>query len=377
MYYGNYNILVKIEQPNKIKFDPEKDPECHQRNLNVSRGIYLIHEWWEDRGVKLNFDISDDHGYQINDLEELRELTLELHHEVAPWQKVDDSMLIFGTGATQILNAALFAVHAHKNAGKLKKQALYLTHQRPGYYEHILQADLCHPGRYRWVDPEFIESVDLEYLLECVTSPNNPDGKIAKKMTNARYHLYDRVNHWDLFMHENFNDYMTETLEDDLISVFSHSKILSFSGSRVGYAFVRDQEILKYMRFFVTYNTHGVCIDGQVRCAKALEYLLRNQLFSEYTEWIQDKLEQRWKQFSHLIEQTEIKLLNSAGPAAWVKTPWNAQEYLSDNYNVFATYGPEYGATENYARISMLCSTNEFNELIWRITEKSAQLKAA
>jgi len=67
------------------------------------------------------------------------------------------------------------------------------------------------------------------------------------------------------------------------------------------------------------------------------------------------------------MNSEQITLFNRSGPTAWIRCPKPAKEWLLEKFNIIATYGPEYGESEYYARLNMLAMPNEFDEFISRL----------
>lgn len=342
-------------------YRPGIDPLCHTRPLAMTRGIYLLNEWWQKEKRVITYNTADQASYLIGALKDLETAVRELHTITSPHQKIDGVELVFGTGATQVINALIYAVSLYHS-----RRRLYVTHKAPGYLEIKEAIDFLHSARASWIPFEESSTIDPKDLLEFVTTPNNPDGEIRAAQTKAAFVAHDRVNHWSLFLHEDDAIIGRETLEKDWVSIFSLSKMLSFSGSRVGYAFVKEKKIADLMRQYIIVSTHGVARDGQFHCLSALRYLLDGKL-SIYIDWVKEQLKTRWQRLQELLKSSPLLLLNTQGPNAWIKAPHDAEEYLRKKYNVEATYGPEYGATAEYARINLLARTTEFEEFLWRI----------
>ena len=354
----------------------ESDPFQHERIIRLTRGIHLFNEWWRKQELWIHYHISEHAFYQIEPLPELEEAVREIHKRLHPQQKLDERFLVFGNGATQIVNAALYAsavYHSIKDHPPRKRIALgttlYVTEQLPGYLEDSTLVQLLHKDFLYWIHLEDHEKINPKDLLEFITTPNNPDGRIIKQKTQAAYTIHDRVNHWGFLLNEDNSAIKEDTLENDCISIFSLSKILSFSGSRVGYAFVKNAKIAHFMKYYTLVGNHGLVSDSQYRCLVALRYLLDEpSRLEEYTTWIRSQLEQRWNLLRETLLSTSLHLLNRQGPNAWIKTPSSsAATYLMKHYRVMATYGEEYGADSSHARINLLCKPNEFDEFIWRL----------
>lgn len=356
-----------IQHPHDALYDSKLNPNAHQENLLLSRGIYIMEEWWDKQNVSVNYPITKNASYCLYRIPEIEEYVREFHREVCPKQDIAKKFLVFGLGATQVLHAAMYAISIKHSQKKLHKRLitpLYFTSQKPSYLDSRLLIDSFSEFNLRWIEFEDAHRIEDENLVEMITSPNNPNGQLLKKATTAHYNIHDRVNLWPFLLGTADCD---ETLEKDEISVFSLAKIFSFSGSRVGYAFVNDEEIANYMSYFIIRETHGVCADGQMRCLTALKYLIDNDKTKLYIKWVNKEFKQRWELISKAFAKTKMTLLNSNGPNLWIKTPGNAERYLKENYHIEGTYGSEYGASDEYARLNMQCSRKEFSELIWRL----------
>lgn len=373
-FYLPPDTAMELPYPDQ-EWYTEEDPIQHARILRLTRGIHLINEWWQQQDLKIEYPVAENAFYLVQALPELEQAVRELHHRLAPHQKLEERHLVFANGATQIIHAALYANAIYHSAKKsktggraVKASTLYVTELMPGYLEPNTLIQLSNRELLAWIAYEMAETVDSEDLLEFVTTPNNPDGKILEKKTHAAFSIHDRVNHWSLFLNEDDEIVGRETLESDQLSIFSLSKFLSFSGSRVGYAFVKEPQIAHFMKYYVVMTTHGLVRDSQVHCLVALRYLLDHPgRLEEYTSWIREELKKRWKLLRGALAKTELNLLNTQGPNAWIKTPGSAVDYLLKRYKVEATYGNEYGSTLNHARLNLLATTHEFDEFIWRL----------
>lgn len=364
--------LLYISHPREHWYLEDKDPKCHQRILWLTRGIYLIEEWWKLHNISITYQITSHTQYCLQGLQELEKYIRILHQTIAPHQKIDQHEVVLGIGATQLLHAAIYAAciqHAEKKSGDnhLFLKPLYFTHQTPGYLDSKDSIETLRELNAVWIDYKDADKIPPHDLVEFVTTPNNPNAKILKPVTKAKYVIRDRVNHWPCYMTASNDEFLRDDLSADWLSVFSLAKILSFSGSRVGYAFVKDPQIAHNMRHYIIRDTHGVASDGEIHCLFALRYLFENDKLISYMNWLSLQLKKRWERLMEVIPKTELELINNQGPNAWVKTPSKAEDYLRKKYHVLATYGPEYGAEDVYARLNITCSNNEFEEFLKRL----------
>lgn len=378
---------LQIIYPQKDWYIEGRDPEAHARILRLDRGFYMFKDWWKGKGVSLSDPIEEHSQYCLYGFSELEELIRELHHRIAPKQHIEGKELVFGIGAMNLLNASLYAtciyhsIRAHKSSVPLVPlldrvgsfwvdiDPLYVTQQLPAYLElkHSLHTGLAHLAK--WVDFSLCHTVPAEKLVEYVTSLNNPDGEERTQASPARYVIHDRVNHMPMYYNVTPSRYAAISLANEWISIFSLSKFLGFSGSRVGYAFVQDAEIARYMRYYITSQTHGVSSDGQLRCITALKYLLQESLLDSFVTWYLQRLQKRWQQLRAALKDPKMLLLNNQAASAWIDIKAeNAEKYLREKYHIIATYGPEYGVEEEYARFNLIGTQNEFDELLYRLS---------
>lgn len=365
--------LMQIVYPHDEWYVEGRDPEAHQRELRLDRGFYMFLDWWKDQEINVCYPITDQAQYCLYGNEELADQLREMHRRLAPQQKLENTSIVFGMGAMHLLNAAVYATSLFHY---LKKHSLplYVTQQLPGYLELKKSLTGFLGNLAEWVDFPLRSHIPSDQLLEFVTTPGNPDGFIKKPQTNAAYIIHDRVNHMPVLFNNGSEEYDTETLENDWVSLFSLSKFLGFSGSRVGYAFVKDPDIARFMRYYIFMDTHGIAVDGQIRCSTALKHLLKGKNLESYTEFCRSHLRNRWKQLKEALEGTKLILLNQQGSNGWLKiSVTDAEEYLWKNYRIKATYGPEYGVGKEYVRFNLLGKQNEFNELLYRLGARSTR----
>ncbi len=374
IYIPPPNLSIPVPDPNWYK--EGIDLIAHERPVRLTRGMHLLNEWWREQKISISYPISSQGPYLLYGLEDLEIEIRRLHHLIAPHQKNADRTLVFGIGATQIIHASLYALavaHSIKENppmnGKTKLSPLWATQQEPGYIEYGSLIEMMHYGLIKWIRFKHHKQIDPSHLLEFITTPNNPDGRILQKKTKAFWTIHDRVNHWPLFLNLDDSCIYSDTLEEDMISIFSLSKFLSFSGSRIGYAFVKDPEIARYMRHYILMSTHGLVSDAQQHALEALKYLLDEKLF-EYITWVKGRLNERWDLLKKACHKSPLKLLNFQGPTAWLLAPEKADKYLLEIYHSEATYGTEYGSSAKHIRLNMLSQTNEFMEFIWRLEHK-------
>lgn len=372
--------LLQIVYPPEHWFT-KQDSEAHQRIVHVDRGFPLCLDWWKGKNEIWSQSFRENAGYGFYGIPELEEQIWQMHQIMAPHQKIQGRHLVFGSGAMQLLCASLYATclyHSTQQEDQITGRViplhpLYVTQQLPAYLELRNNMEAYMGNLATWVDFPRHAEVPADHLIEYVTTLNNPDGRVRRPATKAKYIIHDRVNHMPFFFHGDVDGaFDQDTMEDDWISIFSLSKFFGFSGSRVGYAFVKDPLLAHYMKYFVFIDGHGVAVDGQLRCVNALKYLLKDNNLKNYIDWCAESLRERWGLLRRVIAHRGIQLLNSQGANAWVKLPVpDAEKYLLEKCGILATYGPEYGVGKEFARFNMLGGSNEFNEFLYRLTVQS------
>lgn len=340
--------------------DPYKVIEDTE-TLHVDRGIYLMESFWRNRGLPtLKIGLAENNAYNLDGLPELHHATVKLHHLVNPEHahRLTKRELLFGMGATQCFHAAVYAIY--KKIGR----PIIVTAQLPGYLEYKNLVEIHHEGYATWMSiDDVIDLPDTSNVIEIVCSPNNPDGRILNKVTDAAYTIHDRVNHWPFLMHE--TDFSQEDYSNESISIYSYPKIFGFSGSRVGYVFVEDASLVESMRKYMVFACHGLCTEGQLKCLQAVRYVLEQP--QVFLNEMMSLCKSRWASFEQAINNSSLEatLLNSQGPTAWLKFRTNSKSVLNP-LNIVATYGSEYGVSDQYARINLLMMPNVFDAMIRR-----------
>lgn len=278
-------------------------------------------------------------GYTKEGLDSLKKAIIKLHKQ---YKNVDykDKYLVIGSGATQLLAAA---IHVIESDG-------YVTAPKP-YFPRF-------PGIAGVAGSLFIPYADrVKYSpTPIITSPNNPTGKF--QITPKRDYILDASYNWP-----QYTQLGTEYSQGPII-IFSAAKALGLASSRVGWAFVESEEIAKKMQEYIEMTTSGVSVDGQVRVQLAIQQSLSN-IHSPFS-YGKQVLEKRWKLIRLLSDRLPFKILSDSGMFLWIYME-NIHGYLQEKM-IDYMQGQYCGMqSPNYARINIGCSDSEFNELIERL----------
>ncbi|KAK6257765.1 hypothetical protein QUC31_001224 [Theobroma cacao] len=139
----------------------------------------------------------------------------------------ENRFIIFGTGSTQVLSAAAYALSLENSsspAGVVASVPYYALYKEQAEYfsseKFKFQGDAN-----AWKN----KSDTSTNMIEVVTSPNNPDGRLNKVILqgpNVKT-IYDRAYYWPHFTP------ITAPADEDLM-VFTLSKLSGHAGSRFG-----------------------------------------------------------------------------------------------------------------------------------------------
>ncbi|CAI0396342.1 unnamed protein product [Linum tenue] len=170
-------------------------------------------------------------------------------HAVVGNAVTEGRFIVFGAGSTQLLNAAVHALSpdvpsTSSTAGGGGGVAAGVVATAPFYPIYELQT-------------EYFASVDFQYqgdtslwiaggnssstIIEFVTSPNNPDGKLNEAVLKGPNFkaIYDRAYYWPHFT-------PIPAADDGELKIFTLSKLTGHAGSRFGYVYPKKKKSLIY-----------------------------------------------------------------------------------------------------------------------------------
>uniref|UniRef100_A0A452Y485 Alliinase C-terminal domain-containing protein n=1 Tax=Aegilops tauschii subsp. strangulata TaxID=200361 RepID=A0A452Y485_AEGTS len=151
------------------------------------------------------------------------EREVRLVHRLVGNTAVDDGYhLVVGTGATQLFQAAMYALSppgAERPVG--------VVSPAPYYSSYPPQTDLLLSGLYQWAGDA--KAFDGHGHIEPVCSPNNPDGAIRDAVLSSEYGkaIHDLVYYWPQYTP------ITGAAAHDVM-LFTMSKVTGHAGARLG-----------------------------------------------------------------------------------------------------------------------------------------------
>ncbi|KAG0517157.1 hypothetical protein BDA96_09G063900 [Sorghum bicolor] len=321
---------------------------------------------------------------------ELEREVRRLHRVVG--NAVDDGYhLVVGTGATQLYQAAMYALSSSARGDQ--RQPVPVVSPAPYYSSYPPQTDLLLSDLYRWAGDA--NKFTGDECIELVCSPNNPDGAIREAVVRSAgaKAIHDLVYYWPQYTP------ITGRAAHDIM-LFTLSKITGHAGTRLGWALVKDREVARKMVYFVDRSTIGVSKESQLRATKILgvvsdayevvppppagdgSAVAVPRLF----DFARRRMEERWRilratvadsgTFS-LPEETSgycnfAKQNLTACPAfAWLRCEKEGVEdcaKLLAGHKIVARGGEQFGGDARCVRINMLDRDNVFNLLVQRLS---------
>ncbi|XP_020193641.1 tryptophan aminotransferase-related protein 2 [Aegilops tauschii subsp. strangulata] len=291
---------------------------------------------------------------------------------------VDGCHVLVGTGSTQLLMAALYALSP---AGAVQPTSVVST--APFYSWYPAVTDFLRSGLFRWAGDA--NSFVGDAYIELVCSPNNPDGAIRDALLGsggAGKAVHDLAYYWPQYTP------ITRRADHDIM-LFTMSKSTGHAGTRIGWALVKDREVARRMTKFVELNTVSVSKDSQLRAARVLRAVSdgydggasRHQLF----DFGRRKMAERWRMLREAAAASGIFSLpevtsgrcNFANETAannhafaWLRCDREDVEDCAGflrGHKMLTRSGNQFGADPRYVRVSMLGRDDAYDIFIRRL----------
>ncbi|KAJ8760504.1 hypothetical protein K2173_015171 [Erythroxylum novogranatense] len=326
-------------------------------------------------------------SYEFNDgsliSEELKNQILKLH-DIIRNANTSGRHIIFGAGATQLLNAAVYALSHDDDPSEARVVA-----SAPYYPVYKEQTELFDSEDFEFSGDTSSWKNDYDPLhsyIELVTSPNNPDGKLRKAVLQGQsvHFIHDLAYYWPHFT-------AIPAPADENLVLFTLSKLTGHAGSRFGWALVKDEAVYQRMLTYMSLSTYGVPRETQLRVLKLLKVVIEEGEGREIFEFGFQIMSKRWEDIHRIISMSKRFSLQDIGPQfcsfnqgvreaspafAWLKCE---KEEDMDCYNVLKASkiigreGVMFGAESRFVRLSLVKSQDDFNLLLQRIEKMVRQ----
>lgn len=288
----------------------------------------------------------------------IREAIVDLHEMVGNAETAG-KYIVYGTGATNLINAAAYA------RAVVAGETLPVFAQVPYYGQYKAFADFNMFNNY-W-DGAYNQTSHADDVIEFVTHPNNPTGELREPHYSSSTNLvYDMVYYWPSWTT------VTDKADHDVM-LFSLSKLTGHAGTRFGWALVKDLEVAEAMREFINLMTIHVSIDGQHRAVRLLNAMVEQE--GHFFTTMANIMASRYARILPLFEgQTRFSLESATSPDTWFYM-WvkandgsNMEDVLGD-YFITGEGGSDFGASDDFARIQLTVRSVDFELFLQRFTK--------
>ncbi|KAL6983736.1 L-tryptophan--pyruvate aminotransferase [Sarracenia purpurea var. burkii] len=303
--------------------------------------------------------------------EEIRRL-----HRVAGNAAAEDAHMVVGTGSTQLIQAALYALSSPD-----APEPTSVVSAAPYYSCYPEITGFLRSGLYEWAgDSQSFEKDGA--CIEFVTSPNNPDGAIRDGIVKAGQAklVHDLAYYWPHYTP------ITAPADHDIM-LFTVSKCSGHAGSRIGWALVKDIDVARKMMKFIQISTIGVSKESQLRAAKILAAITDSCKYSDsnnFFKYSHNLMEKKWKKLRQVVgrdgsfsvpEYPQGRCLftgelTETYPAyAWMKCNKNVEDFETflREQKIIGRGGSRFGSDPMYVRLSMMGREEDFDIFLERL----------
>ncbi|KAK7380467.1 hypothetical protein VNO78_32978 [Psophocarpus tetragonolobus] len=324
-------------------------------------------------------------SYEFNDgsliSEELKTHIRKVHESVGN-AITDGKYIVFGAGATHLLNAAVHALSTSNNGSSSPTKVVASIPYYPVYKE---QTEIFNSEDYKFNGDTSMWKNDNSNstFIELVTSPNNPDGQTKKAVLQGQFvkTIQDLAYYWPHYTP------IPAPADEDLM-IFTLSKVTGHAGSRFGWAIIKDEAVYKRMLNYVDLTTFGVSKDTQLRVLKLLKVVLSGNGRAMY-EFGYNTMKNRWNRLSKALSQSERFSIQKLKPqycsfSQQIRTPSPAFAWLKcersilkdrscyevlKEVNITGRAGRLFGAGKRYVRLSLVSNEDHFDLLLRQINK--------
>jgi L-tryptophan---pyruvate aminotransferase len=328
-------------------------------DLRFGNPAFLFPYWEENSPIHLD---SLPKEYQWGKVFEPLDLGIQFLHSKIPNlpKSFSRKNLVIAVGATQALQAAMYAVQKKYGAFELLIPSPHFSRFKD--FAALSGSGLrCAPFRKT--------SFSEKEAIELHTLPNNPDNDLKWHENPELPKILDLCYAWPQYSDELklIRDSKLTNNPRSEVAVFSLAKATGHASSRVGWAFCRDRRVAEDMRHFVELQTSGIAVEAQSRAAGVLWSQLERETVFDYGAKI---LKERRKLLEAALKDAPFTSVNDRGMFWWgySKDP-SPVKYLEEKLNLLALPGRDFGVenSDRYFRVNLGCSAQEFSELIQRL----------
>lgn len=276
--------------------------------------------------------------YHFGSDDDLKNLILELHFKTHDFDSSNYDVVI-GNGATQVLQAALWALGEIDVEGPLRVSAV-----RP-YYPRFPDIVKLAGGKWTTDYPN----------VAIVTSPNNPDGEFQDppNVHSLKHIIHDYSYNW--LTYTDFPERLNKN-----IMVFSLAKATGHADMRIGWALVRksmrnSKKIKHLMETNIEYSTGGVSKQSQEAAFSVLATV--SDHYEQFFSGAMEKLRGRWERIEEIEENLPFTITNASGMFIWAEGKCPKKLKSKDGFDFGILDGSMF-------RLNIGCDDDIFNAFI-------------
>ncbi|XP_004290481.1 PREDICTED: tryptophan aminotransferase-related protein 4 [Fragaria vesca subsp. vesca] len=352
---------------------------------------YFLEPFWMEHASESAILVAGWHrmGYSFSDKsyisQELERLIRKVH-DVAGNAVTQGRYIVIGAGSTHLINAAVQALSSSStdnfNSSSSSPASIVVT--IPYYALYETQTEYFQSVNYKFEgDGSLLNlSSGTKRVIEFVTAPNNPDGKLNKANFQGPNSaaIYDRVYYWPHFT-------PIPTPANDDVMVFSISKLTGHAGTRLGWAVIKDEAVYQRILQHTLISNLGISRDAQLRAMKLLNVVVEGG-GKEIFEFGYTTMRKRWEKLKNTLSLSNRFSLQKdeplfctffqkrRGPSpayAWVKCEReedvDCYKVLQEEANVYGRRGSVFGAEDRYVRLALIRSQDDFDILLHRLNQ--------
>jgi L-tryptophan--pyruvate aminotransferase len=299
----------------------------NQHTIDMAWGSpAFLEDYWKNVEIKTD-QIKRTNNYEFGSRVELKRLIKQLHKKVKNTATTGRHIVV-ASGASQII-FGLMSVLRELDPTQTKAFA-----QPPHFSRFPILADYA---KLQWTKT----SGDLD-TLNIITTPNNPDSALWNKKDPCK--ILDLCYNWP--------HYGEVVVHNHPISVFSFSKATGLASTRIGWAVIKDKILANKLEEWIENSTGGLSIDAQIKAECVLQHILDTPFFT-YGEKL---LSERWEKIKTNRVKFPFKVLNNNGMFLWAQGKCPSE--------ILHIKGSSFGVTDDYFRLNIGCSPNDFERFI-------------
>nr|AYN25508.1 alliinase [Allium chinense] len=315
------------------------------------------------------------------------EKTIKELHELVGNAAAKDRYIVFGVGVTQLIHGLVISLSPNMTATPSAPEAKVVAHA-PYYPVFREQTKYFDKKGYVWKGnaANYVNTSTPEQFIEMVTSPNNPEGLLRHEVIKGCKSIYDMVYYWPHYTPIKYK-------ADEDILLFTMSKYTGHSGSRFGWALIKDETVYNNLLAYMVKNTEGTSRETQLRSLKILKEVVamiktQKGTMRDLNTFGFQKLRERWVTITALLDKSDrfsyqklpqseycnyFRRMRPPSPSyAWVKCEWEEdkdcyQTFQNGRINTQSGLGFEAGS--RYVRLSLIKTKDDFDQLMYYLKD--------